>query len=115
MKVSFQAAAILGLLVFGIPTLNAQGRGPDSNPYYENPNDQDDFEWRKYLDYVRAQQKYLEQTERRDRHMMQYRPYRKPQPDPYPPCCIPGLSSEPVGWQMNGGPFRRTPQTARDR
>lgn len=115
MKDFFSATAIFVLLVFGVPNLSAaQVHDLDSNPYWD-PRDFDDFEWRKYLDYLRAQQKYLEQTERGDRHMMHFRPYRKPQPDPYPPCCIPGISSEPRGWQMNGGTRRRTPETIRGR
>lgn len=116
MKDFFLATAIFVLLVFGVPNLSAaQVHDLDSNPYWD-PRDFDDFEWQQYVEYVKTQQKYLKQRDWYDeRHVMQFRPYRKPQPDPYPPCCIPGISSEPGGWQMNGGTRRRTPETIRGR
>jgi len=44
MKDSFWAAAIFGLLVFGVPNLSAQVHDRDSNPYWDDPRDRDDDE-----------------------------------------------------------------------
>ena len=116
MQVSFWACAVVGLLVFGLSTLSAQVHDRGSSPHYKDPRDQDDYEWRQYLQYVKAQHNYLEKAERDgDRNMIQYRYYRKPAPNPYPACCMPGSDSETRDWYMNGGPMRKTPGTVRDR
>jgi hypothetical protein len=114
MKDSFLVIAIFGLLVLSAPDVSAVTSDPDTSPsrdrHHEYLRYQDDLEWQQYLEY-------LKQTNPYDFPVMHYRQYRKSEPYPYPPCCIPtwqGLGWAPH-WYMNGGPTRRTPETVRRR
>lgn len=113
MKVLSWTSPVLGLIIFGLTTLSAQVH---DSTQYKDPRDQDDYEWRKYMEYVKAQRNYLLKSERDgDHYIIQYRSYPKPATNPYPPCCIPGSDSETRHWYMDGGPSRKTPETVRGR
>jgi hypothetical protein len=114
MKASFLVIALFGLVVLHAPDVSAEVSDHDSSQPWDSHHEylryQDDLEWQQYLEY-------LEQTNPYDFPVMHYRLNRKPEPYPYPPCCVPtwrGFGWSPH-WTMNGGPRRRTPEMLKGR